>query len=85
MNDQVADVLIRKISGLTASLEWVKDDVSLEKDLSGNELLKKDVKKIVGYLTPYIPMAGLISGGISVGAHVADKKLNSKEEPEKTS
>ena len=73
------------------NLSWVKDNVSLEKDLSGNELFKKDVKKIIGYLTPYIPMVGLISGGVAIGAHVADKKLNdlfhvpSKEEPEKTS
>ena len=62
-----------------ASLEWVKDDVSLEKDLSGNELFKKDVKKIVGYLTPYIPMAGLISGGITLATHVANKKVNPEE------
>ena len=59
-----------------ANLEWFKDDVSLEKDLSGNELFKKDVKKIVGYLTPYIAMAGLILGGITLATHVADKKVN---------
>ena len=76
VNDQVTDVLIRKISGLMASLKWVKDDVSLEQDLSGNELFKKDVKKIVGYLKPYIPMAGLISGGITLATHVAVKKAN---------
>ena len=38
---------------------------------------------MIGYLTPYIPMVGLISSGITIGAHVADKKLNSKEEPGK--
>ena len=55
-------------------LGWVKDNVSLEKDLSENELFKKDVKKIIGYLTPYIPMAGLISGGITISTHVVNKK-----------
>ena len=59
------------------NLELVKDNESLEKDLAKNELFKQDVEKIIGYLTPYIPMVGLISGGITVGAHVADKKLNS--------
>ena len=75
------------------SLEWVKDNESLGNDLSKNELFKRDVKKIIGYLTPYIPMVGLVSGGVMIGAHVADKKLNergtfqgpSKEEPGKTS
>ena len=59
------------------NLELVKDNVSLENDLTKNELFKRDGKKIIGYLTPYFPMVGLISGGITVGVHVADKKLNS--------
>ena len=71
------DVLITKLSELMVNLELVEDNVSLENDLAKNELFKRDVKKIIGYLTPYIPMAGLLSGGITVGAHVADKKLNS--------
>ena len=40
---------------------------------------------MIGYLTPYIPMVGLISGGITISTHVVDKKINSEEEPEKTS
>ena len=63
------------------NLELVKDNESLEKDLAKNELFKKDVKKIIRYLTPYIPMVELISGGVTIGTHVVDKKLN----PEKTS
>ena len=79
VNEQVTDLIISKISELMDNLGWVKDNVSLKKDLSGNKLLKKDVKKIIGYLTPYIPMVGLISGGVTIGAHVADKKLNSEK------
>ena len=85
MNEKVTGVLITKLSELMVNLDLVKDNVSLEDDLAKNELFKRDVKRIIGYLTPYVPMVGLISGGITVGAHVADKKLNSKEEPEKTS
>ena len=76
MNEKVADVLITKLSELMVNLELVKDNVSLENDLAKNELFKRDVKKIIGYLTPYIPMVGLLSGGITVGAHITDKKLN---------
>ena len=85
VNEKVTDVLITILSELMVNLELVKDNVSLEDDLAKNELFKRDVKRIIGYLTPYVPMVGLVSGGITVGAHVADKKLNPKEEPEKTS
>ena len=76
MNEKVTDVLITKVSELLMNLDLVKDNVSLEDDLGKNELFKRDVKRAIGYLTPYIPMVGLVSGGITVGAHVTDKKLN---------
>ena len=40
------------------NLDLVKDNVSLEDDLSKNELFKRDVKRIIGYLTPYVPLVG---------------------------
>ena len=76
VNEKVTGVLITKISELMMKLDLVKDNVSLEDDLGKNELFKREVKMIVGYLTPYVPLVGLVSGGITVGAHVADKKLN---------
>ena len=79
VNKQVTSLIISKISELMDNLELVKDKESLEKDLAKNELFKRDVKKIIGYLTPYIPMVGLISGGVTIGTHVVDKKLNSRE------
>ena len=79
VNEKVTDVLITKLSELMANLDLVKDNVSLENDLSKNELFKRDVKRIIGYLTPYVPLVGLVSGGITVGEHVADKKLNPEE------
>ena len=77
VNEQVTGLIISKISELMDNLELVKDNKLLENDLTKNELFKRDVKKMIGYLTPYIQMVGLISGRITVGAHVADKKLNS--------
>ena len=76
VNGKVTGVLTTKISELMMKLDLVKDNVSLEDDLGKNELFKRDVKRIIGYLTPYVPLVGLVSGGITVGAHVADKKLN---------
>ena len=76
VNEKVTDVHITKFSELMVKLDLVKDNVSLEDDLGKNELFKRDVKRMIGYLTPYVPLVGLVSGGITVGAHVADKKLN---------
>ena len=76
MNEKVTGVLITKLSELMVNLDFVKDNVSLEDDLGKNELFKRDEKRIIGYLTPYVPLVGLVSGGITIGAHVADKKLN---------
>ena len=81
VNEQITSMLITKFSELMKSLEAVNDNVSLENDLASNELFKRDVKKIIGVVTPYIPLVGIISGGVTIGAHVVDKKVNdSKEE-----
>ena len=63
-NGQLADILVTKFSDLMEQLELIKSKCELEKDLSKNDrdLLKKDIKKIVGVITPYIPFIGLISG-----------------------
>ena len=68
VNEKVTDVLITKFSELMVKLDLVKDNVSLEDDLGKNELFKRDVKRMIGYLTPYVPLVGLVSGGITVGA-----------------
>ena len=44
VNEQVTSLIISKISELLDNLEWVKDNESLENDLSKNELFKRDVK-----------------------------------------
>lgn len=79
VNEQITNMLITKFSELMKSLEAVKDSVSLENDLAGNELFKRDVKRILGVITPYIPYVGIISGGVTIGAHVVDKKVNSPD------
>ena len=63
-------------------MELIKDSCKLEKDLSKNELLRRDIKQIVGYITLYIPLMGVISGGITVGGHVVEKKMSSTDDCE---
>ena len=78
VNEKLVEVLVEKFSELLIKLEMVKDDCNLECDLNKNKILKKDLKTIVGYVTPYIPFVGLISGGITVGGHVVNKKVFSE-------
>ena len=84
VNEQLVDILIEKFSGLLTNLEMVNDDCDLEGDLTKNKILKRDLKILTGYVTPYVPFVGLISGGITVGGHVVNKKVFSEELPKKT-
>ena len=43
-------------SALLDEMNLVKDKCKLDGDLQQNELLKKDMEKISGYVTPYIPL-----------------------------
>ena len=83
-NGQLADILLTKFSEMMEQLELVKSKCELEKDLAKNELLKNDVKKIVGYITPFIPYIGIISGGITVSGHVISKKTEGTAQSEET-
>ena len=55
-NEQITNVLIKQLSELMGSLELIEDGADLEKDLENNPLLKRDVKNILGYITPYVPV-----------------------------
>ena len=73
-NEQLTEIFVAKFSEMMEQLELVKNKLKLEKDLAKNELLKNEVKKLVGYITPFVPYIGLISGGLTVGGHVIRKK-----------
>ena len=78
-NGQLADIIVSKFSELLEQMELIENSGDLEKDLSKNELLKRDIETIVGHITPYISMIGVISGGITVGGHVVSKKMSRSE------
>ena len=79
-NGQLADVLVSKFSELMEQQEFVKSKSKLEEDLTKRELVNKDIKKIVGYITPLVPFIGILSGVIIVGGHVISKKMSESEE-----
>ena len=81
-NNQLADVIITKFSELMEALDAVKDGERMKKELEENDLLRKDIKNLVGYVTPYIPLIGILSGGITVGKHVISTRVSCPEKEE---
>ena len=81
-NAFLTDLLISKFSDLLGGLEAIESSDELEKDLSKDKLLRRDVKFLVEKVTPFLPYLGILSGGITVGKHVVKKKYQGKEEKE---
>ena len=69
-NEQITSTLIDQLSELLTSLEMVEEKEELKDELQSNELFKRDVKNILSYVTPYIPLIGLACGAICLGKHV---------------
>ena len=69
-NEQITSTLNDQLSELLTSLEMVEEKEELKDDLQSNELFKRDVKNILSYVTPYIPLIGLACGAICLGKHV---------------
>ena len=78
-NDHIANTLIKQLSELLTSLELVEDGGDLKGELEGNEIFKRDVKNILCYVTPYIPLIGLACGGICLGKHILQKRASKEQ------
>ena len=79
-NEQIANTLIEQLSELLTSLEMVENGKDLESDLGNNELFKRNVKNILSYVTPYVPLIGLACGAICLGKHILKNKTKREEE-----
>ena len=79
-NEFISENLISKFSDLKKNLELVDDSEEMEKELADNQMLKKDIKNLVGYMTPFLPYIGLFCGGVVIAKHVINKKYNVRQE-----
>ena len=66
----ITDMLLSRFADMLGGLDAVASSEELNNDLQKDGLLKRDVEKIVGYATPFLPFLGLISGGLTTGKHV---------------
>ena len=76
-NAVLTDVLITKFSELMGLLNTVPSGELLAAELREDKLLQRDIKKVVGFIAPFIPFIGVITGGATLGKHVMQHQRES--------
>ena len=82
-NDYLSETLMGKLSEFMEATNMIDDAKSMEEELVHNKMVKRDLKNILGYVTPYIPLIGLVCGVTIVGKHMYSKKPADPEPTEK--
>ncbi len=73
-NEYISETLMEKLSEFMEATNMIDDAKSMEEELVRNKMVKRDLKNILGHITPYIPLIGLVCGVTIVGKHVYNKK-----------
>ena len=81
-NAILSDVLITKFSELMGMLQTVPSGDLLAAELREDKLLQGDIKKAVGFISPFIPFIGAITGGATLGKHMMRQRNVSAAEVE---
>ncbi len=77
-NEYLTETLnMGKLSEFMEGVNMIDDAKSMEEELVHNKMVKRDLKNILGYVIPYIPLIGLVCGISTVGKHI----YNRKEQP----
>ncbi len=82
-NEYLSETLMEKLSEFMEATNMIDDAKSMEEELIHNKMVKRDLKNILGHITPYIPLIGLVCGVTIVGKHVYNKKPADPEPAEK--
>ena len=77
-NTILADVLITKFSDLMGMLQTVPSGDLLAAELREDKLLQGNIKTVVGFITPFVPFIGVITGGATLGKHMMRQKAEAK-------
>ena len=80
-NEFLTETLMGKLSEFMEEVNMIDDAKSMEEELTHNKMVKKDLKNILGYVTPFIPLIGLVCGVSIVGKHMYNRKTDRREEP----
>ena len=73
-NEYLSETVMGKLSEFVEGVNMIDDAKKMEEELLHNKMVKRDLKNILGYVTPYIPLIGLVCGISIVGKHVYNRK-----------
>ena len=73
-NDYLSETLMEKLSEFMEAVDIIDDARSMEEELEHNKMVKRDLKHMLSYITPYVPLIGLVLGAGIVWKHVYNKK-----------
>ncbi len=73
-NEYLTETLMGKLSEFMEGVNMIDDAKSMEEELVHSKMVKRDLKNILGYVTPYIPLIGLVCGISIVGKHMYNRK-----------
>ena len=83
-NKELSQTLLNHTADLLCHLKVVQEKYKsdLNGDLQSNSLLKKDLERIVGLVTPYItlPFVGGVTGGMTIGKYAIKSRIDGEEE-----
>ena len=78
-NEYLSETLMEKLSEFMEGANIIDDAKSMEEELLHNKMVKRDLKNILGYVTPYIPLIGLVCRTSIMVKHIY-KRTNPTEE-----
>ncbi len=61
----LCDLVIGKFALLLGGLDAIEDPKTLEEQLKSDELLRTDIERMTMSIAPYIPIIGILSGGLT--------------------
>ena len=79
-NEYLSKSLVEKLPEFMEGANMIDDAKSMEEELSHNKLVKRDLKNILGYVTPYIPLIGLVCRIAIVGKHMYNRKTETQQQ-----
>ncbi len=82
-NEYLSETLMEKLSEFMEGFNMIDDAKSMEEGLL-HKMVKRDLKNILRYVTPYIPLIGLVCGVSIIGKHVYNRKTQEEPPPKET-
>ncbi len=73
-NEYLSETLMEKLSEFMEGANMIDDAKNMEEELLHNKMVKRDLRNILKYVTPYIPLIGLVCGISIVGKHMYNRK-----------